>query len=476
MTIAIIQSDAGFECYGAARDFWRYKGQEVVLAGPYETGKTMATVYKLHLLLSKYPGSRGLMVRQTYKSLISSVVVTYENKVLPASPGHPDCPVQRYGGEKPEWYDYPNGSRLTLGGMDHPDKFLSSEFDFIYINQLEEISLDAYEKLVGRATGRAGNAPYSQVLADCNPGAPTHWILARESLKMFKSKHEDNPTLYDPHTGEITEQGERSIAALESLTGVRYKRGRLGLWAGAEGQVYELWDDDIHLIDRFEIPETWERFRSIDFGYVNPFVCQWWALDEDKRLYLYREIYMSRRTVAAHADEIKRIEAGVSRGDWDEMDNAQKNQAWLRPATEGDAGSEARLIRYTVADHDAEDRATLHEARIQTTAAKKDIELGIQRVQERLKIQEDGRPRLFVMRDVLVETDPVMLEKFKPICTRDEVLNYVRPPAKEGKKEDEKPIDLDNHGMDAARYAVMSVDSSGNTMRTVKNTMVRRRP
>jgi hypothetical protein len=38
------------------------------------------------------------------------------------------------------------------------------------------------------------------------------------------------------------------MAALDAMTGVRYKRGRLGLWVGRAGQVYEF-DPAIHLID-----------------------------------------------------------------------------------------------------------------------------------------------------------------------------------------------------------------------------------
>jgi predicted transcriptional regulator len=39
----------------------------------------------------------------------------------------------------------------------------------------------------------------------------------------------------------------------------------------------------------------------VDFGYTNPFVMQWWAEDPDGRLYLYREIYRTRRLVEDHA-------------------------------------------------------------------------------------------------------------------------------------------------------------------------------
>ena len=423
-------SAIGFQCYGAAREFWRYRG-ECIIAGPYETGKTLVALQKFNVLHAKYAGSRGLMVRKTYASLTNSAVVTYEQKVLPYPPGDPDCKVNKYGASKPEWYDYPNGSRLVLGGMDNPDKFLSAEFDWIYVNQAEELALDDWEKLTGRATGRAGNAPYAQIFGDCNPGLPNHWILGRRdrgALKLFKSEHEDNPTLYDPVTGQITEQGKKTMAALDALTGVRYKRGRLGQWAGAEGMVYEDWNEDVHLIDRFDIPASWRRYRAIDFGYTNPFVCQWWAEDEDGRLYLYREIYMSGRTVKVHADRINELSRGEQ-------------------------------ITATVADHDAEDRATLAENGIGTVAAIKDIQRGIQKVQERLKKQGDNRPRLFVLRDSLVEVDGARAEQHKTTNTPEEVVGYVFPASRDGKAEDERPVKVDDHGMDAMRYMVMHVET-----------------
>lgn len=429
MVAVIVQAlpDQGFRCYGAAADFWEYKGHEAMLAGPYETGKTMGAIHKLHTLLAKYASAQALMVRQTYKSLVASAVATYEKKVLPYPPGHPKCAVQKYGGSRPEWYDYPNGSRLYLGGMDNADKFLSSEFDFIYVNQAEELALDSWEKLTGRATGRAGNVPYSQVFGDCNPGPPTHWIINRKPLKVFKSRHEDNPTLFDPLTGEITEQGKRSLATLDNLTGVRYKRGRLGIWAGVEGQVYEDYNSDLHLIDRFDIPKDWRRFRSIDFGYRNPFVCQWWAADEDDRLYLYRELYMTGRTVAVHAEKIKRYSEGES-------------------------------YEFTVADHDAEDRATLAEHGIRTIAARKEITVGIEKVQERLKVQGDKRARIYFLRDALIEPDHTLEAAYKPLCTVDEITSYAYPEPKEDKSEDEKPSKVDDHGMDAMRYMVMAIE------------------
>jgi phage terminase large subunit len=267
MGTVIVQASAnskvGFVCYGAARELWKSHGPEVIISGPYETGKTFAAVHKLHTTLAKYPKAQALMARKTYKSVVGSVVQTFEKKVLPYPPGDSRCAITKYGGAKPEWYDYPNGSRLWVGGMDNPDKFLSSEFDLIYVNQAEELTLDDWEKLGGRATGRAGNMPYAMIFGDCNPDIATHWIMNRAGLQVLHSVHKDNPALFDQETGAMTKQGERSISALKRLTGVRLKRGYQGLWVGSEGMVYEDWSSSIHIIDRFDIPEDWRRYLRV---------------------------------------------------------------------------------------------------------------------------------------------------------------------------------------------------------------------
>lgn len=432
MTYAIIQDNAeGVQYYGPAREFWAYKGPEAMLAGPYETGKTFVALGKLHALLSKYENARALMVRKTYQSLVQSAIVTYENKVLPIKPKKPNAPIKVYGGERPEFYDYPNGSRLVCGGLDNADKVLSAEYDFIYVNQAEELTLDDWEKLTGRATGRAGNTPYTQVFGDCNPGPPTHWIKNRIRLRLFEQRHEHNPNLYNQETGEITEQGQRTMDTLNALTGLRYKRGRQGLWVSQEGQVYDDFDQEKHVINPFPIPLEWARYRVIDFGYTNPFVCQWWARDHDGRLYLYREIYMTHRTVKVHAAQIKKLSLGEH-------------------------------YVATIADHDAEDRATLAENGIKTVAAKKDISPGIQAVQERLKTAGDGKPRLYVFKDCLVEPDRELYREYpgdtQPTNTEQEFGSYVWPDGKDGKPQKEVPIDAYNHGMDAMRYLVMQLE------------------
>jgi PBSX family phage terminase large subunit len=420
---------------GAALELFRHKGPEIILSGPAETGKTFACLHKLHLLLSHHRGCQAVLCRKVRDTIHSTVLQTYLSKVLRKNKG-----VRAYGGERPVWFDYPHGARLWLAGLDDPGKALSSERDFIYVNQAEEISDDDWQVLTTRTTGRAGHAPYGQVLGDCNPGPPHHWIKARERsgrLRVLESRHEDNPKLWDAGKGDWTEQGRKTMETLDALTGVRKERLRYGRWVQAEGMVYEGWDARLHLIDRFPIPASWPRYWSVDFGFTNPFVLQWWAQDPDGRLYLYREIYHTGRLVEDHARRVLEI-VGATAGDWSRAKEP-------RP-------------RAVICDHDAEDRATLERhLKMPTTPAIKDVSPGLQAVASRLKVQEDGKARLFVLRDALDERDPALVEAKKPTCTAEEVEGYTWD-TRAGRRKGEMPIDQNNHGMDGMRYQVYYLD------------------
>lgn len=413
----------GFAPRGAVKQLWQTRDFETIVSGPAETGKTWGACQYADALLWKYPGAQGVMCRKVQRTLVSSCVRTYLRILGPGSP------VKTYGGENPQWFDYPNGSRLWLAGMDNPGKALSSERDFVYVNQAEELALGDWETLATRCTGRAAVMPYTRMFGDCNPGHPQHWIKGRQkagSLRLLESKHEDNPTLFDD-AGQLTEQGKRTLAILDSLTGVRKLRLRGGKWAQAEGAVYEEYDENLHLVDRFDVPSDWRRIRVIDFGYTNPFVCQWWAIDPDGRMYLYREIYHTRRLVEDHAKQINTLSSG------------EKYEA-------------------TIADHDAEDRATLERHGIPTLPAFKSITVGIDATAGRIRKAGDGKPRLFLMRGVTVEQDERLVESKLPTATEHEIGDYAYPKGVDGKPVKEDPVKVNDHGMDAMRYGVAHVD------------------
>lgn len=404
---------------GAALEAQAITAHEWMLAGPAETGKTFSGLYRLDSELRATPGATAVIVRRVRADMNATVLQTWR-RVTAIRGG-----VEVYGGEEAKFYTYSNGSRVYVAGLDRPGSALSSERDFIYVNQAEEVDVDGWETLATRSTGRGAVTKTPMLFGDCNPGPPTHWIVNRPTLRVIQSVHRDNPTLYD-ETGAITEQGTRTMAVLESLTGVRRERLFLGKWVAAEGTVYGF-DRARHLVPAFEIPKDWRRFRSVDFGYTNPFVCQWWAIDPDGRAYLYREIYRTQQLVEDHAREIKRL-TGTER------------------------------IEATLADHDAEDRATLARHGVSTLPAFKAVSVGIQGVQTRLAAAGDGKPRLFVLEGALVERDEALHAAKKPCSTADEFEVYSWPKGADGKALKEEPVKAFDHGMDAMRYFVAHID------------------
>lgn len=382
--------------------------------GPAGTGKTRAILTKIHLALMKYPGARALICRKTRASMNESVLVTYENKVCdPESPWI--AGMMRHTRRA---YNYPNKSTLVVGGMDNPDRIMSTEYDIVAAFEATELIEDEWEKVMTRL--RNAVMPYQQGLADCNPSYPEHWLNKRaESGRMARllSRHQDNPSV----TPEYLER-------LSNLTGPRRERLFLGKWAQAEGLVYEGFDRAIHAVQSFPVPPDWRRMRSIDFGFTNPFVCQWWAFDPDGRAYMYREIYKSKRLVQDHAVHIKSLSAGEN-------------------------------IELTVSDHDAEDRATLHREGVHTKAANKAVTAGIQVVANRMKLAGDGKPRLYIMLDATVERDPELVDAGRPSSTLAEFDSYIWQQVKDGKPVKEEPLKVNDHGMDAMRYMIAQEDA-----------------
>jgi phage terminase large subunit len=419
------------------------KDDLVLMSGAAGTGKSVPALLKLHTICSKVPGARCLLVRKTLTSLTSSTLVSFRERV--AKEAIRARQVQWYGGSQaePAAYKYPGtGAVLVVGGLDKPTKLLSTEYDVVFLDEAVEATADDVDTILSRL--RNGKLPYQQLIMATNPGAPTHPLKQRADaggLRMLYSKHEDNPWLYSQ--GEWTADGQSYLARLDKLTGHRYQRLRLGKWTSAEGIVYTDYDPATHLLDRslqvggeeqFRIPDSWTRYWAVDFGYTNPFVWQHWATDPDGRLYLVDEIYQTKTIVEDHAKAILKIVA--------------PGGVWKVPKP-----------RAVICDHDAEDRATLERhLGLGTVAAHKTVSDGIQAVQARFRPAGDGRPRLYFLRDAVARRDPERVDAGRPACTAEEIDGYVWETSADGKPDKDRPVKVDDHGMDAMRYIVAELD------------------
>jgi PBSX family phage terminase large subunit len=88
---------------------------------------------------------------------------------------------------------------------------------------------------------------------------------------------DDNPYL-DP-------EFVRSLKA--EYKGVWYKRYVLGLWCAAEGAVYDMFDPDVHVVDK--LPRMVRYWVGVDYGTTNPTVFLLVGQGIDDRLYVVDE-------------------------------------------------------------------------------------------------------------------------------------------------------------------------------------------
>lgn len=100
-----------------------------------------------------------------------------------------------------------------------------------------------------------------------NPDSPYHYLKTELidnsdiDIIVFHFELDDNPNISDTYKDNIKKE----------FVGLWYKRFILGLWVMAEGAIYDMWDDEIHLK---KAPEDLDQYKkiwaSIDYGTSNP--------------------------------------------------------------------------------------------------------------------------------------------------------------------------------------------------------------
>ena len=479
------QQGAGLPPSVRAEDVWRphpgpqwafmeTDADECLYGGAAGGGKSDALLAEA-LRDCGHPGFRALLLRRTFPELKMSLID--RSQAIYGGRG-------TYNASDHTWH-FPSGARITFGHVKDElavHRYQSAAFAYIGFDELTSFTQYQYEYMVSRNRNTSGI--FNRMRSATNPGGLGHvwvkkrfidrlppyglkWFVRREdrdieveegtedarSRQFIPAKVSDNPSLVTADPGYMSR-----LKALPD----RDRRMLLdGRWDVAfEGLVYDEFDITKNVISPFPIPADWMRFRSLDFGWNNPFVCQWWALSPDDELHLYREIYMSHQLVSDLGPQINRLSVTgeIHKG-----------------GDKKGAAVEERIIA-TVADHDAENRAELEVKHgIASVPALKDIRDGISRVSVRMRPTETedeegeittGRPRIFLHRGCTVETDRRLLAAGMPTSTQDEIQVYQYPGPKQNRSPDEVPLDLHNHGMDAMRYMIMLVEA----MRTGRTT------
>lgn len=172
------------------------------------------------------------------------------------------------------------------------------------------------ESFVNQATGRC-SVKGSKFWFNCNPDGPYHWFKVNwidkckeKNILYLHFTMDDNLSL-----AEDIKKRYRSM-----YTGVFFKRYILGLWAVAEGIIYDMFAKEKHTKDIkefFRILINGNRYVSCDYGTQNATVFLLWNKGRDGKWYCIREYYYSGRDTAKqktdseYADDLKEWLEGI---------------------------------------------------------------------------------------------------------------------------------------------------------------------
>ena len=457
-----------FEPLPKQKQFLHSTAGQVLLSGSFGAGKSRIGCEKGYMMNMMYPGNRGLIVRKHFSDVRASTIQqTLLEEVIPEShipeDGHNkgNHEIQHRTGVTDDDGE-PILSQIHYHGLDSgkstsdddlPRKIGSHAYGWIFVDEGTELSRGEWSQLQGRLRykgkrqlGKFYEVPFRQIFTATNPASPQHWMyqmfFEEGKGEVVKMNVEDNPHVPEEYIKRMR----------RNLSGMYYERYFKGKWIGAEGAIYSEYDPNTHILQPDQIPRgwvieqrrtfdeeesiwyspppDWQVYRTIDLGYRNPFVCQWWARSPDDQLYMFRELYETELLVEDAADRI----------------NEQTDEEWY--------------LENTFTDHDAEGVETLRKAGVYAANAKKDVSPGIQAVKGRLRTDDRGEPGIYFLANARTHAPDARLKlDDKPTRTTDELPGYVW---KDDDQKDE-PKKENDHGADAMRYLVFSVDE-GNTM------------
>ena len=291
------------------------------------------------------------------------------------------------------------------------EKFQGSSLDFVWFD--EEPPKDVYEECLMRVVDRRGD-----IFGTMTPLKGLTFVY--DAIYLNKKKNpevwyefmewSDNPYL-----------SKQEIALLEAtMDETTLQARRYGRFCTREGLVYPEFDESVHVIDPFPVPEAWQSNISIDPGLKNPLSAHWYATDFDGNVYVVAEHYRAGEDVDFHAQAIHRISERIG---W-----RKDPRGRLNALIDSAAGQRTLAASKSVSELFYE-RGILVNPRVD-----KDVFAGIAQVKSYLR-RGNGTPDLFIF----------------SCCTEmiREIKGYFWG-------ESESPVKRDDHAMDELRYYLMT--------------------
>ncbi len=212
-------------------------------------------------------------------------------------------------------FDFPNGSRITLGYMDSERdvlRYQGQEYDVIAID--EATQLTEYQFSTLKACLRGPNSNPKRMYLTCNPGGVGHAWVKRLFIDRCFNSNEDPADysfipakVYDNHV--LVNSDPDYLRGLESLPDGLREAWLCGNWDIFEGQFFSEFSREKHVIPPFDTTSCARRWAALDYGF-DMLAVVWLSSDNSGNIFVERELAVSGLTLskaaeitAAHCDK-----------------------------------------------------------------------------------------------------------------------------------------------------------------------------
>lgn len=317
---------------GPQTEFLAAPEREVLYGGAAGGGKSYALLVDPLRYVSN-PNFNGLLLRRRSDELRELVWKSQElyTKVYKNA---------RWSERKSQW-TFPSGARLWFTYLDREDdvlRYQGQAFTWIGFDELTQHPTPfAWDYMRSRLRSTDPELPLC-MRATTNPGGPGHgWVKrmfidpapsgkpfsatdleTQEVLRFPKGHHREGEPLFNRRFIPATLKDNPYLfqdgmyeANLLSLPEQQRRQLLEGDWTIADGAAFPEFNVKTHVVDPYDIPHEWRRFRSCDFGYSSFSAVHWFAVDPAyETLVVYRELYVSKHTARELARKIIDLEQG----------------------------------------------------------------------------------------------------------------------------------------------------------------------
>ena len=292
-------------------EFFKSTCRYTAYGGARGGGKSWAARTKAVLLCLNYPGIQILLLRRTLKDLRDNHVIPLQKLLKTESKDR----IATYKVQEKEFL-FANASRLVLGYCDNESDVLQYQgqaYDVIFLEEATQFTEFQFQTLTesNRSSGLCKKEFKPRMYFTCNPGGVGHlWFKRLFIDKTYQNSERPEDYCFIQslvyENKYLMQNDPDYIRVLENLPEDRKRAMLYGDWNVFEGQYFNEFRTDIHVIEPFLIPEHWKRYISMDYG-LDMLAVLWTARDTEGNSYVYKELHEPNLIISEAAAKIKEM-------------------------------------------------------------------------------------------------------------------------------------------------------------------------